>query len=434
MEGSEKIESTLSIARHIQGKYLKDIPDLYPAEAVIMNDLPMEAFLEFAEERQLGMKPIAPPGFSQEFQVKRVFLQFPFGEFLKINGYRPKSGTVSQSGDYTETHEGIYLGSWKSKPFVLSNLFFYHGINQGFLNQFLFTPLADPDVRHDLLQAFSGWFSAKVAAAGPYQIDILSSFNTKAVHWNDFFSAEDRAKEFKAFFDSRLRPDANLIPIYEEALPSVTVVGPSGCGKSFLINILMTEYPDYKFFMFRPSDETNAFSALDFIERSKRFPKRIYVFEELDTLAETMSGLQIWRYLIEEGVEKGSGDVALVLATSSYPEILKSAVEFRPDLFGRVWRFDYPAEAVRKQYLKHLTEGIKLKEDDWKRIIEETDGFSFAWMREAWKEARFIMAANPALKPGEAILDSLRELKSRVTLVRDKFAQGGLTRKFGFNR
>lgn len=431
METNNSVDSTLSIARFIQGKYLKEIDGLFPADIFTMNDLPMEAFLEYCEASSISIKPFSPKGFSQSFEIKRIFLQFPFGEFLKINAFKSKS-SLHESTDYVETHEGIYLGDLDGVPFAISNLFFFNTLNPGLLTQFLFLPKSNPEIKDKLLKGFSSYFTNKITANGPFQVDTVSVFNSKTVRWPDLYASEERVKEYQAFFESRLRPDQTLVSSYEDSLPSVTVLGPSGCGKSFLLNILMTEYPEYKFFMFRPSDDLNAFIALDFIERSKRFPKRVYIFEELDTLAESMNGLQIWRYLIEQGVEKGSGHTALVIATSSYPDILKTAVEFRPDLFGHVWRFDYPAESIRKNYLVDLLKEDGISETGWKQILEETEGYSFAWLKDSVREALFHRSIHKDISLEKALIHTAGNIKNRVGLVRDKSNTGGLGKKFGF--
>lgn len=433
MEISQTADSTLSIARYIQGKYLKEIEGLFPAGIYTLNDLPVEQFLEYCEETGIQIRPFSPKGFSQPFEIKRIFLQFPFGEFLKINAFRSKS-SPQDSSDYAETHEGIYLGMAGDVPFVISSLFFFNNMNPGLLTQFLFIPADHPEIKEVLIRGFSAWFTGKMTANGPFLVEPGASFNRKNAKWPDLFSSEDKIREYQAFFTSRLRPDSNLIRTYEDSLPSLTIIGPSGCGKSFLLNILMTEFPEYKFFMLRPSDDLNTFTAMDFIERSRRFPKRIYIFEELDTLAETMNGLQIWRYLIEQGVEAGSGHLALVIATSSYPEILKSAVEFRPDLFGHVWRFDYPAESIRKRYLIELLKEDGISEQGWKQILEETEGYSFAWLKDSVREAMFWLSLHPESTLEKALIQTAGEIKNRVSLVRDKSAPGGLSKKFGFGK
>lgn len=432
MEANSSIENTLSIARFIQGKYLKDVENLFPMSSFTLNDLPFEIFLQFCKDKKIDLQPLSPKGFSQDFEIKRIHFQFPFGEFSKLDVFKLRKQPINKS--FTELHEGIYLGSYKKMPFVICNMIFYMQPNPGIVSQFLFVPKEKESIKDELLTDFSEYFISEITANRPFQIDNFIPYMFKKAQWKDMFGNEDKISEYKSFFDSRLRPPKSLMKTYEDSLPSTALIGPTGCGKSFLLNIIMTEYSDFKFFMFRPSDEISPYMALDFVERSKKYPKRIYIFEELDSLAETMAGLQIWRHVIEDGVEKGSGDIAMVIATSSYPEILKTAVEFRPDLFGQVFRFDYPNEMVRTMFIKKGMDTKGITEEGWKKILNETDGFSFAWLKDVMKKTVFETSLNNKIAVEKIILEAIREVKSRMNAVKDKFPQNAINRKFGFSK
>lgn len=431
LEPNQHIENSLSIARFIQGKYLKDIEGLFPSVTYTFADLPFEVLLEYCEEKGVELKPMTPTGFSQDFQVKRIYLQVPFGDFVRINAFKSKNGD-KKNQNYVELHEGIYVGKWNDTPFAVVNLQFYLVNSQTILYQMLFVPKDKSEIKDEIVSGFADYMTDKITKTRPFQVDNTVPYIIKPSTWEKMYGIENKISEYKLFVESRLHPKPELLKSYEDALPALTIIGPSGCGKSYLVNVIMSQYKDFKFFMFRPSDEISPFAALDFIERSKRYPKRLYIFEELDTLAETMNGLQVWRQVIEQGVEKGSGHVAMVIATSSYPEILKTAVEFRPDLFGAVWRFEYPNETVRKSYLIEHGHTNDITEDGWKTILNETDGFSYAWLKEIMRNCAFTLSENQKVHQEKALLDSIRELKSRVNSVKDKFPSG-LNKQFGFS-
>lgn len=433
MEMNPNIESTLSIARYLQGKYLKDVEDLFPSATYSLNDLPFEIFVQYCNENGINLKPLAPKGFSQNFEIKRIFFQFPFGEFAKIDFFKLNKNNDAVHS-FSELHEGIYHGVYKGMPFVISNMIIYPAGSNSTLHQLLFTPQNQEANKNALLNDFAEYFTSKIMKDRPFQIDNITPYLFKKTKWEDMFGHDDRLAEYRSFFETRLRPNKQLLSLYEEVLPSLTLIGPTGCGKSFLLQIIMTEYSDFKFFIFRPTDELTSMMALDFVERSKKYPKRIYVFLELDTLSETMAGLQVWRSVIEEGVDKDSGHVAMVIATSSFPEILKTAVDYRPDLFGQVFRFDYPNEQNRVEYVKKLIDTKEITEDGWKKIINETDGFSFAWLNEVVRQTKFAIVNDKKLAIEKSVLESIREIKSRMNAIKDKFPQNGIGRKFGFTK
>jgi ATP-dependent 26S proteasome regulatory subunit len=76
----------------------------------------------------------------------------------------------------------------------------------------------------------------------------------------------------------------------------------------------------------------------------------------------------------------------VVLATTNHPEKLDPAILDRPSRFDRKYYFNLPAPAERLAYVvswnHSLDQALRLSEQSVRQIVEVTDGFSFAYLKE----------------------------------------------------
>jgi ATPase family associated with various cellular activities (AAA) len=91
----------------------------------------------------------------------------------------------------------------------------------------------------------------------------------------------------------------------------------------------------------------------------------------------------------------------LTLATSNHPERLDPAIIDRPSRFDRKYPFDLPAVQERRTYIgmwnETLRRELRLSEDGIARVAEDTDDFSFAYLKELFLSAtmRWIGSSQP---------------------------------------
>jgi ATP-dependent 26S proteasome regulatory subunit len=85
-----------------------------------------------------------------------------------------------------------------------------------------------------------------------------------------------------------------------------------------------------------------------------------------------------------DGFQENTGVV--VIATTNYPEKLDPAILSRPSRFDRKYQFDLPAALQRQAYLNKwratLDGNLQLSEQVLESVIEITEGFSFAYLKE----------------------------------------------------
>jgi ATP-dependent 26S proteasome regulatory subunit len=92
----------------------------------------------------------------------------------------------------------------------------------------------------------------------------------------------------------------------------------------------------------------------------------------------------------------GTKDGVIVVATANDPTCLDPAILKRPGRFDRVVHFRNPDAELRREYYRKLNSS--LSGEAFEVAIQNTDGFSFAQLRET-----YIMGAQSAFEHGRSI-------------------------------
>ena len=165
--------------------------------------------------------------------------------------------------------------------------------------------------------------------------------------------------------------------------------GPPGNGKSTAIRAMMTSRGltafTIRFFSEKIGDE----QLENLFERAAKEAPAIVLLEDIDRCfpragrSETKVSLQQLLNCLD-GVASGEG--VITIATANDPTALDPAILRRPGRFDRVVLFSDPTAELRHQYFIQMHPAFgHLNLDE---VVEESAGFSFALLREA-----FIMAA-----------------------------------------
>jgi SpoVK/Ycf46/Vps4 family AAA+-type ATPase len=172
-------------------------------------------------------------------------------------------------------------------------------------------------------------------------------------------------------------------------------------------------------FTLRLFDRNNSDSDLDelFDEALRERPAMI-LLEDLDRAfprtGEAKSQISLQHLLNAlDGVATGEGIV--VVATANEPTALDPAILRRPGRFDRVVQFLNPNAALRAQYLQWMNPAFT--RDDLQGPVAESDGFSFAQLRES-----FVLAAQ--LSPDIAVEITGEQLLGGIKTLRHTFLQG----------
>jgi ATPase family associated with various cellular activities (AAA) len=244
--------------------------------------------------------------------------------------------------------------------------------------------------------------------------------------WNDLVldpTIVDFLKsDFESFFDREEWFRKMRLPFRRGYL----LHGPPGCGKSTAIRAMMTSRSlsahTLRFFDQHVDDS----DLDDLFQRAVRTRPSLILLEDLDRAfprtVEKRSNVSLQQLLNSlDGVASGEGIV--VVATANEPTILDPAILRRPGRFDRVVYFPNPDLELRTIYFRRMNPATSAKSLD--KIATESEGFSFAQLRES-----YIMAGQHAFEhkaeiTGEGILLAIRSLRQCQLLSSQKTNTAG---------
>lgn len=130
----------------------------------------------------------------------------------------------------------------------------------------------------------------------------------------------------------------------------------------------------------------------------------LVVLEDLDSMIDDKSRAFFLNEL--DGFETNTGVV--VLATTNHPDRLDPAILDRPSRFDRKYYFDLPAQAERSAYVgawnRELQTELRVSESVTTEVVQQTEGFSFAYMKELFLSSMMQWMATTGGKSMDGII------------------------------
>ena len=128
-----------------------------------------------------------------------------------------------------------------------------------------------------------------------------------------------------------------------------------------------------------------------------------------------------------DGFETNTGVV--VLATTNHPERLDPAILNRPSRFDRKYYFNLPAAAERSAYIavwnKQLRPELRLSDDGATHIVQQTEGFSFAYLKELFLSSMMQwIATDGSVLMDQVISDQVVQLLEQMTAGEKPVSEG----------
>lgn len=186
--------------------------------------------------------------------------------------------------------------------------------------------------------------------------------------------------DFAQFFASREIYERFRIPWKRGAI----LIGPPGNGKTHTLKALINELgkPCLYVRSFKAEYGTEQEHMAAVFQRARMTPPCVVVLEDLDSMIDDNNRSFLLNEL--DGFQANTGVV--VLATTNHPEKLDPSILDRPSRFDRKYYFNLPAEPERLEYLCKWNERVepelRLSTDDTLSVVRETEGFSFAYLKE----------------------------------------------------
>ena len=186
--------------------------------------------------------------------------------------------------------------------------------------------------------------------------------------------------DFANFFASREVYETYRIPWKR----GVLLIGPPGNGKTHTVKALInqTKQPCLYVKSFKSCWGTDHDRIRDVFRRARKTTPSIVVLEDLDSLIDDGNRSFFLNEL--DGFAENTGVV--VLATTNHADKLDPAILDRPSRFDRKYYFDLPAPSERAAYIDSWNQSLEPKlrasELPLPKLVETTDGFSFAYLKE----------------------------------------------------
>ena len=162
------------------------------------------------------------------------------------------------------------------------------------------------------------------------------------------------------------------------------LIGPPGNGKTHCVRALVKELAVPSLYVQSLQHQYLQSEQLlqSVFERARELRPCVLIFEDLDALVDECNQSFFLNQL--DGFEKNDG--LIVLATTNHPERIDSAIIDRPSRFDRKYHFNLPAVERRESFLldwqARLADQVSWSNESVRQLAEESDGFSFAYLKE----------------------------------------------------
>jgi SpoVK/Ycf46/Vps4 family AAA+-type ATPase len=181
----------------------------------------------------------------------------------------------------------------------------------------------------------------------------------------------------------------------------ILFVGPPGNGKTHCLraSIRLLDVPCLYVQSIAAKYETEDSTIRQVFGHARELTPCCLVFEDLDAMITPKNRSFFLNQL--DGFEQNDG--ILTIATTNHPERLDPAIVDRPSRFDRKYHFGLPAGAERHAYVTmwqrrldaSMRQGEKEESEVTDRLVEETDGFSFAYVKELFVSSMVRWMAGP---------------------------------------
>lgn len=198
------------------------------------------------------------------------------------------------------------------------------------------------------------------------------------------------------------------------------LIGPPGNGKTHCVRALIKDLAIPSLYVQSLSHRyyENEELLQKVFTRARELRPCMLIFEDLDALVNKENQSFFLNQL--DGFEKNVG--LIVLATTNHPEKIDPAIIDRPSRFDRKYHFGLP-RAHHRQLFLHDWQAKLSNQVDWsvesiEVLVGETEGFSFAYLKELVVSGLLTWLADQSLPFEEQILTQCKLLSNQMETYR----------------
>jgi AAA+ superfamily predicted ATPase len=160
----------------------------------------------------------------------------------------------------------------------------------------------------------------------------------------------------------------------------VLMMGPPGNGKTHAIKAMVNRTGKACLYVksLVPDRGTIHGTMQEVFRKAREAAPCILVLEDLDALVDNKNRSLFLNEM--DGFAANHG--ILTVATTNHPERLDPAMLERPSRFDRKITFHLPGPDERSRFLKQMLAKREISEEEIASLCEETDGFTFAYLKE----------------------------------------------------
>ncbi|PVF94770.1 P-loop containing nucleoside triphosphate hydrolase protein [Serendipita vermifera] len=314
---------------------------------------------------------------------------------------------------------GGFMSAWKSFDFIVYQVIFPSGLY--FEQNFWILHKGNEEPIYALLSTVGSWLQelheeVLVYDQGFWQKDANLYQEIQRADWKDVILKEKFKKSIRADINDFFNNEA----VYKElAVPwkrGLIFYGPAGNGKTISLKAAMHETNNPILYVRTLTNWRGDEAAMaDIFEMARRFSPCMLILEDIDSHINERNRSFFLNQL--DGLDNNDG--ILLIATTNHLERLDNSVANRPSRFDRKYLFDDPDEEERRLYCKYwqnkLRNNSKIPFPDSlvDEVAEQSDGLSFAYIKEAFVSTLVLMA-------GDAELDFAKTLKAQVKELKDQ--------------
>ncbi|OYD87728.1 ATPase [Nostoc sp. 'Peltigera membranacea cyanobiont' 213] len=202
----------------------------------------------------------------------------------------------------------------------------------------------------------------------------------------------------------------------------ILFIGSPGNGKTHTVKALINQMQQPCLYVksFKSEYATDSDNIRKVFNQARQSAPCVLVLEDIDSLLNDENR----SFFLNELDGFASNQGIVTIATTNHPERLDSAISDRPSRFDRKYHFDLPAIPEREAYITLWNEKLKsamgLSEQAVSQIVELTEGFSFAYLKELFLSSMIRWMGTMETGALEKIMISqvaiLREQMSSVTV------------------